>query len=330
MEELLSRRDITIQAIKYLGLKVKGTIGSTTDDIMVRCPIHGGVYGDKNPSCGISLDKGIYHCFACGSHGSIESLFKQLTGENLYKALGIKNDPFTNFARSQEYYFPEEPAIDKLNITFTCDLSTLPNAYDTKEGKDYLNKRGITEEVSKEMDIRYSDSFYINGKEYKKRIFIPIYEDKKLISVEARKVEDNDEPKVLYPKGSSVNTLYDWDNLDLEEPVYCTEGLMDMAVLRECKEFKNSTTIFGANISNRQKSFINKIKTFVYINDNDEVGENVLNILRSIQKGNIYYLRPPKELNNTAIKDIGDLPKSNYTATMLYNKKWTKYIKYLN
>lgn len=334
MEDLISRRDITIQAIKYLGLKVKGSIYPSTDEVMVRCPIHGGPNGDKNPSCGISLDKGIYNCFACGSHGNIESLFKQITGEDLYKTLGIQNDPFSNWARNYDYWDKEAEEftgkVDPLHIDFTCDLSQTIPAYNNPLSRDYLKSRGITSEVSSGMNIRYSDSIMIMGKEYVKRILIPIYEKGKLISVEARRIEDNDEPKVLYPRGSSVNTLYDIDNLNINEPVYCTEGLMDMAVLRGCKEFKNSTTIFGATLTNRQKQLISTFKQFVYIPDNDDVGLKVLEKLSALQTGNIYYLKVPTTINGIAIKDVGDLPKARVTSQSLYDKKWTKYIKYLN
>lgn len=326
-----SRRDITIQAIRYMNLRVKGEIYPSTDEVMVRCPIHGGINGDKNPSCGINLKNGVYNCFACGSHGSIESMFYKVTGENLYKALGIKNDPFSNFARNQLYEnisFESEEIEDlKVQIQFDID-STIP-AYESELARKYLIKRGISEEVSYEANMRYSDDIMINGKQFGKRLLIPIYEKHNLISIEGRRILDNDEIKVLYPKNSSVNTLYDLDNLDFEKPVYCVEGLMDMFVMRNCKELRNSTCIFGACLTNRQKLLLQKFKKLIYSPDQDTPGLAVLDKLKEIQNGNIYYLRLPKEINGNPIKDIGDLPKYNLTINDLIARKWLKYEKYL-
>ena len=55
------------------------TKGRTSGNIVVHCPTIG--HDDSNPSCSISLDKGLYHCFSCGASGTLASLYKDLTGE---------------------------------------------------------------------------------------------------------------------------------------------------------------------------------------------------------------------------------------------------------
>ena len=327
----VSRRDITIQAIRYMNLRVKGEIYPSTDEVMVRCPIHGGINGDKNPSCGINLKNGVYNCFACGSHGSIESMFYKVTGENLYKALGIKNDPFSNFARNQLYenISFESEEIEDLKVQIQFDIDSTVPAYESELARKYLIKRGISEEVSYEANMRYSDDIMINGKQFGKRLLIPIYEKHNLISIEGRRILDNDEIKVLYPKNSTVNTLYDLDNLDFEKPIYCVEGLMDLAVLRGNENFKNSTSMFGACITYRQKLLIQKFKKFIIIPDLDEPGLRVLEALKSIQNGNIFYLKLPPEINGKKIKDVGDCGKFGIPISELVNKKWLSYIRYL-
>lgn len=325
-----NRRDITLAAIRYLNLRVKGEIYPSTEEVMVRCPIHGGPNGDKNPSCGINLNNGIYNCFACGSHGSIESLFYKVTGESLYKMLGIKNDPFSSYARSQfnDISF-ESTEIEKLRTEVNFDMDSTTPAYENELSRSYLIKRGISEEVSYNANMRYSDDIMINGRQFGKRLLVPIYEDHKLISVEGRRILDNDEKKVLYPKNSSVNTLYDIDNLDFNEAVYCAEGLMDIMVLRNNKLFRNSTCIFGACLTNRQKALIQKFKKFIMIPDLDAPGLQVLENLKVIQTGNIYYLKLPKEINGKPIKDAGDIPSLGLTIDDLINRKWLSYEKYL-
>ena len=310
MRDELSRNQITHMAVEYLGLKFKRAITQNTVEAAYHCPFH----KDRTPSAFINFDMGVFNCFSCGRSGSIETLFKEMTGENLYKALGISNDPFSNYARAQSYenkfysYLSEE--IGKLDTNVYFDINETDKAWDRIEARGYLKKRGVTETISRSMNMRYSSSVYISGRQFGGRLLIPIYE-------------------VLYPKGSSVNTLYDLDNLNKEEPLYVVEGLMDLAVLRSCKYFKNSTSIFGASLTKRQLLLLREFSKVIMIPDLDEPGLKVLDTLRSIQKGNIYYLKLPKEIEGVSIKDIGDLGINNIDVCDLLNRKWTKYIKYL-
>ena len=329
MRDELSRNQITHMAVEYLGLKFKRAITQNTVEAAYHCPFH----KDRTPSAFINFDMGVFNCFSCGRSGSIETLFKEMTGENLYKALGISNDPFSNYARAQSYenkfysYLSED--IGKLDTNVYFNIEETDEAWDRIEAREYLKRRGITEIVSKAMNMRYSSFIYINGRQFGGRLLIPIYEDNKLISVEGRRIRNTDEIKVLYPKGSSVNTLYDLDNLNKEEPLYVVEGLMDLAVLRSCKYFENSTSIFGASLTKRQLLLLREFSKVIMIPDLDEPGLKVLDTLRSIQKGNIYYLKLPKEIEGISIKDIGDLGSNNIDICDLLNRKWTKYIKYL-
>ena len=327
----IDRRDLTIQAIQYMGLKTKGEIYPSTDQVMVRCPIHGSGGGDKNPSCGISLSKGIYNCFACGAHGSIESLFKDVTGMDIYETLGISNDSFSNFARKNIYGEERKEDILRLkDVSIECDLEefTIP-AYSSALGAKYLQKRGISKEAAESMGMLYSDDIEINGNHFRKRILIPVYENGKLISVEGRRILDTDEPKVLYPKNSTVNTLFQWDKLNKNEMVFGLEGLCDLGVLRGSPKFRNSTSIFGANLTRRQGELIKQLKAFCYVPDLDLAGDQTVEKLRSIQTGNIYILRPPKQINGQLIKDIGNVGQMGLSIDELVKRNWLSHIKYL-
>ena len=37
------------------------------EDMLICCPVH----GESNPSCGVSAEKQIFHCFSCGASGSL-------------------------------------------------------------------------------------------------------------------------------------------------------------------------------------------------------------------------------------------------------------------
>lgn len=319
----ISRREMSIYVISSLGLRCKSSNLTTAHEVMCSCPFH----KDNSPSLGLNLDNGIYNCFSCGRSGSVESLYKDLTGNSLYRTLGIKNDPFSSFARPSVYRYSLDDDLTLKNVYVNYDKSVFIDPWTHKDCSEYIKGRGITKEVADYFGFKYCEDTRINTTRFHQRLIIPVYEEGSLISIEGRRIYPTDEVKVLYPKNCTVNTLMDIDNLDKSETLFGVEGLMDLCVLRTCPEFKNSTSIFGAGITRRQLSLIKEFKQFVYIADADAAGDKTLEALKNSGLENIYKLKLPTSINGTAIKDVGDLPKVNATPQDLVDRKWLSYIK---
>lgn len=320
-----NRREMTLYAISRLGLKSKTTITPNTHQVMVSCPFH----KDKSPSMGIDVLRGVAHCFSCSWSGSIEKLYKELTNGNLRKELGYLDDPFTSFSSSLNFQYITDDTKLK-DIYINADLSLMRDAYADPTCAAYLRKRGIPEPVAKSMGFKYADDILINNNRFRNRLLIPVYEDGRLISIEGRRILDNDETKVLYPRNSSVNTLFDIDNLDTTDTLYAVEGLMDLAVLRTSSVFKNSTSIFGANITRRQIELFKKFPKIVYIPDSDAAGEKTVEKLKAARLGKTYILRVPKKINNVDVKDVGDLTKAGIVPQDLVDRNWLSYEEFLS
>ena len=320
-----NRREMTLYAISRLGLKSKTTITPNTHQVMVSCPFH----KDKSPSMGIDVLRGVAHCFSCSWSGSIEKLYKELTNGNLRKELGYLDDPFTSFSSSLNFQYIADDTKLK-DIYINADLSLMRDAYTDPTCAAYLRKRGIPEPVAKSMGFKYADDILINNNRFRNRLLIPVYEDGRLISIEGRRILDNDETKVLYPRNSSVNTLFDIDNLDTTDTLYAVEGLMDLAVLRTSSVFKNSTSIFGANITRRQIELFKKFPKIVYIPDSDAAGEKTVEKLKAARLGKTYILRVPKKINNVDVKDVGDLTKAGIVPQDLVDRNWLSYEEFLS
>lgn len=319
--EYFDMTDITKQAIGYLGLRIKGSINEK--EISCHCPFH----VDKTPSMFIDSSKGIYHCFSCGKGGSIRSLFRDILGQDLYKTLGINTDRFSNYANVPiDYSYLDNFSDTPKEIDIKVNGKIIPFR-ESVECIKYIRKRGIPLTIADSMNFGYAEDVYINNTPFRNRLIIPIIENGKLISVEGRRLNNNDdERKVLYPKNSSVNSLYDLDNLDKNEDVYACEGLMDLAVLRSCNLFKNSTSIFGANLTKKQISLIGEFKRFIYCPDSDRAGDFTVETLKNSGLSNVYILKLPPSINNVDIKDIGDIPKTGVTIDNLVKRKWLSYI----
>ena len=321
-----SRRELSNVVVSQLNLKSKGRIPRTASWVMFHCPYH----KDDNPSFGINYDRGTYNCFSCGRHGNIEGLYYDLTGHSLNSFLGIKKaDKFSSFSHQPQTPIgrPEHKAVKK-NVYLNFDSTQLTSALENKDCVEYLRKRGISLEVARSAGLLYADDTYINGTRFKHRICIPVYENGVLQTIEGRRLSADDYgPKVLYPKNTTVNTLYDIDNLDRNTTLYGVEGLMDLFVLRGCDEFKNSTSIFGANVTDRQLELLSQFKEVVYIYDLDDAGRGTVRKLKEKGMNNVYTLKLPKNLNGIEIKDVGDIPKTGVTLDFLVERKWLKYKK---
>jgi DNA primase len=243
------------------------------------------------------------------------------------------------------YHKPEIVSYEEVPETHIKWEGNLIPASANQLALKYLNKRGIPVRIADEMNMKFCFSGWTkdaedpnNKKQWiyvKDRLITPVYENKKLLSLEMRDVlgeahfkeqmkekgldaEETKYKKVLYPKKSSTNTLFQYEHLDTTKPLYFLEGLMDLGVLRADTFFKNSTSVFGASIGQRQQFLLKKFPELIYIADHDKAG--LISIWRlKEQLGRPFkYLFAPK-----GCKDVGDIPqKLKITVEDCRNRKW--------
>lgn len=318
--------------------------------VMGHCPFH----TDKHPSFSVDIDRALCHCFSCGYNGTLRRLFREITGHSINKELGIKYE-------AQD----ESTFINPFKETIKEDLSVTPDVHIALDGafipvdKDpdvckYLMQRCIPVSVAKSMRMQFAtmarsfDTFEPENKDqmvyFNKRLVIPIYEKGKLLSCEGRDIygkdyyynalkrkgmnpDEHEYKKCIYPRGASTSTLYDIDKLDTSKRLYFVEGIMDLAVLRSDNFFntKNSTAVFGASISERQKYFLKQFD-FTYIIDADLAGWlSLRRLMESLKDAPIkrdwkFVVPPFQELG---VKDVGDIPvKTGKTIEQCRKAHW--------
>lgn len=320
------------------------------NSIMGHCPFH----TDKHPSFSVDLDRALCHCFSCGYNGKLRGLFREITGHSINKELGIKWE-------AQD----EATFVNPFKETVKEDLSATPDVHIALDGafipvdKDpdvckYLMKRCIPVSVAKSMHMSFAtmarsfDIFEPNNKDqmvyFTKRLVIPIYERGKLLSCEGRDIygkeyyynmlrrkgmnpDEHEYKKCIYPRGASTSTLYDIDKLDSSRRLYFVEGIMDLAVLRTDSFFntKNSTAVFGASISERQRYFLKQFD-FTYIIDNDLAGFlSLRRLMESLKEAPVKrdwkFVVPP--FHDQGVKDVGDIPvKTGKTIEQCRKAHW--------
>lgn len=320
------------------------------NSIMGHCPFH----TDKHPSFSVDLDRALCHCFSCGYNGKLRGLFREITGHSINKELGIKWE-------AQD----EATFVNPFKETVKEDLSATPDVHIALDGafipvdKDpdvckYLMQRCIPVSVAKSMRMSFAtmarsfDTFEPNNKDqmvyFTKRLVIPIYERGKLLSCEGRDIygkeyyynmlrrkgldpDEHEYKKCIYPRGASTSTLYDIDKLDSSRRLYFVEGIMDLAVLRTDSFFntKNSTAVFGASISERQRYFLKQFD-FTYVIDNDLAGWlSLRRLMESLKEAPIKrdwkFVVPP--FHDQGVKDVGDIPvKTGKTIEQCRKAHW--------
>jgi len=114
------------------------------------CPFH----DDHSPSMSVSPDKQIYKCFVCGATGNVFTFVENFLGVTFLEAVKIVADKVgINFTiresreaeKNKKYY-------DIMNLATLFYQNNLRTAIGT-EAREYLHKRGLTDEVIKDFQI---------------------------------------------------------------------------------------------------------------------------------------------------------------------------------
>lgn len=287
---------------------------------MVRCNQH----TDNHPSMSINLNSGLFNCFSCGYKGRIDKIYKKQFGHAYNKKTEYSvNDLRAAFSNRRE---PRVLTTKKelFRATFEATNSTVL--------KDWLAYRGIDLKVADAAKVMYGSvniSYTTEDGTEKSytvhdRVVFPIYDNEhKLSSLEMRfpffGTESPDfkktVKKVLYPKNSSVNFLYDIENLDKTKKLYVAEGLMDCLAFRSLTGITNSTSIFGANITKHQKDLLNEFPEVCYVYNNDAAGLKSLQDMKNSYTGKFSELKPANDFG-----DVGEMSMNAFKEV----EEWLK------
>lgn len=288
---------------------------------LCKCPLH----ADNHPSMSITINRGLFNCFSCGYKGRIDKEYFLKFGHKYNPDNNVSIKDLRNYINSKQIV----DTIKEYKKGFTINAERILSS----TFENWLNYRGISKQVALDakafygnVEIKYTDDYgkekiyYVNN-----RVMFPIYNsDKKLVNLEMRypfngkesKAFKEKTPKVLYPKRSTTNLLYEEYNLNKSEKLYLTEGLMDCLSFRSLTNIKNSTTIFGANITNHQKDLLNKFPEICYVYNNDKAGLESVDSLKKSYRGKLTLLKPYGEFD-----DVGEMTMNKFKEVENWLKK---------
>lgn len=285
---------------------------------LVSCPQH----EDKHPSMSINLRNGLFNCFSCQYKGRLDKEYYNVFKKSYNKKTDFSVQELSNLFKTK--IKPRVVLTDKQRFQVTYDL------YNRGMVRKWFNYRGIKPQVVDKTEAMYGTAniTYIDDDGNKKtysirdRILIPIYNLKRELSslemrfpffgTESVKFKDTVR-KVLYPKCSTTNLLYEHYRLDPNQKLYVLEGLMDCLAFRSLTGIYNSTSIFGSNITNYQKEVLNTFPKICYVYNNDKAGRLSLSNLQESYTGTLTKLKPAK-----TYKDVGEMTMNQFSEVDLW------------
>lgn len=259
--EIKNRLDIVDVVSEHVVLKKSGR------NFWGLCPFH----KEKTPSFSVNPDKGIYKCFGCGEGGDAISFLMKVNNESFFEVLSELAQKYNiqlptngNYSEKAEL----RNSICEINASavkyYKNLLLTNPNA---QKAKEYLNNRGITDDIIDKFNLGYSlkqpdglinhlmekikPNFELLEKagltskkstgghcdRFRHRIMIPIQDDKgNFIAFGARALDDSQNPKYLnspdtpvFNKSRSLFALDQAkDSIKNSDSVLVMEGYFDV------------------------------------------------------------------------------------------------------
>lgn len=147
-DEIKSKLDLVDVIRGYIDLKPAGV------NFRANCPFH----REKSPSFIVSPDKGIWHCFGCGKGGDLFSFVMEIEGLSFVETLRLlapkagvelkQADPKMASQRNR--------SLDAMELAAKYYHHILTTAKQAQPARDYLAKRGLSEETINEWRIGYS------------------------------------------------------------------------------------------------------------------------------------------------------------------------------
>jgi DNA primase len=301
INDLVDRADIVLVLSSRIPMKKAGR------EYKACCPFH----NEKTPSFTVSPDKGFYHCFGCGAHGSALGFLMEHDRlefvdavEELASILGV--DVPRETSGSQENYTPGAPLLDLLSKADELYQEELRGA---QTAIDYLKQRGLSGKVAAEFAIGYApagwdfllrrlgttdeqrDNLLKAGlvirneknrtyDRFRDRIIFPIRDARGRVVGFGGRVMDHSEPKYLnapetpvFHKGRELYGIYEARQVERNpRQLIVVEGYMDVVALA-CHGIHNSVATLGtATTPEHLQQLFRVSQEIVFCFDGDRAG----------------------------------------------------------
>lgn len=318
IEEVRSRNDIVDVIGGYVALNQRG------NSISACCPFH----HEKTPSFHVSREKQIYHCFGCGVGGNVFTFIMEYENYSFPEAIKLLAErggvelpeiQMSEEDKSKENY---KVMLKEMNKTAAAYFHYLLTKTDHgAKAREYLAKRGYTEETINRFGMGYADIYqddlykYLKNKGYTdaqmaksglvdiseakggtdkfwNRVMVPILDiNGKVIAFGGRVLGDgkpkyiNTQETAVFEKNRNLFALNIAKRSKRRGIIIC-EGYMDVIAMHQAG-FDNAVASLGTAFTIGQATLLKRYTDEVYLAyDSDGAGTSAnlkaIDILREV------------------------------------------------
>lgn len=301
LQELHDKNDIVSVMQGYVELKRSG------NSYMCRCPFH----NERTPSCSVSPDKGLFHCFGCGAGGDVITFTMQI--ENLDYIEAVKflaqragmplpedKDDGTADRRRRMYEMNREAGKYYHQLLFSEEGAA---------GLDYFRRRGLSDHTIKLFGLGYAkndfhglhfhlkkmgysdfemaDASLLNDNnnkffdKFRNRVMFPIFDTRgNVVGFGGRAMDDESKPKYLNSSETLIfnkrNQLFALNRAKSSKAKYMIicEGYMDVISMHQAG-FDSAVASLGTALTEQQCGLLARMgkKEVILSYDSDEPGQ---------------------------------------------------------
>jgi hypothetical protein len=240
--------------------------------------------GDRNPSASLNFKKLAYKCLGCGSGGGLLWFIAVCRGEDgtqarqwleTHTGTGQQVMELSNLLKVLNGMF--DPAVEEVQQIPQFSESVLaPWTWDTfhpylTEGMPEIGfkGRGIHEVTLKHFRVGYTDEYPMGHERTpQERVVIPLWWENKLVGWQARRLNPSDEPKYKNSPEFPRDRVF----FNYTPNIHAVVVESPMSVLRHWHAHPRMMSPFGANMTERQLSLLNDMKSVTLWLDNDKAG----------------------------------------------------------
>lgn len=288
---------------KYFLKAVSGAyIGKdTTVDIAVQCPVCGDdahknkvftrlhlyhkngkdFIGCFNGNCPLNKNKTVYSFLRDHYPAILDQYKREKFGTRL------KNLAAGNVSGASDVFEKFKEPEKKASITYHDLTSYMKDIIEVPEALEYIRSRGLKYNPNNYgkwyfgvQDLKIGKKIY----RIKNSIVIPLWHNSKMYGFYSRSILNKDFSTYM-PEQNVGLKIFNWFNVDHNEPVYIYEGIFDSI----SGSLLNSIALMGAKIPDERLA---ELKHPVFVLDNDRTGW--INSLKYAQMGYLVYIQPHK------------------------------------
>ena len=289
IEQIKDRIDIIDIISEHVALKKNGR------NYLGLCPFH----KEKTPSFSVNAEKGIFKCFGCGASGDAISFLMQLNHQSFMQVMEDLAYKYgfewqvQGAGNSSEISSQKKQMIEANTLTAKFFFEYL---YKKTDAKEYLNKRGCSDEIIERFGLGFApekgDALFeyltkqgfksdflekaglvsqrTDGKgfidKFRGRIIVPVYNERgEVVAFGARIFNSDNGPKYLnsqetlvYNKSKTLYGLYQAKDFIREhDAVVIMEGYFDV-ITAHANGVRNAVASCGTSLTEQHVKILNR------------------------------------------------------------------------